>query len=61
MTGMKIGDQVVFLDDEPVLDLPEGTPATVIAVRGPDDIEFQLADGRVFTTLESSLGPAPTA
>jgi hypothetical protein len=60
-TGMKIGDQVVFLDDEPVLDPPEGTPATVIAVRGPADIEFQLADGRVFTTLESSLGPAPTA
>jgi hypothetical protein len=57
---MNVGDQVVILDDEPALDLPEGTLATVTAVRGPDDIEFQLADGRVFTTLESSLGPAPT-
>ncbi len=60
MTGMNVGDQVVFLDDEPVLDLHEGTPATVTAVRGSDDIEFQLADGRIFTTFESSLGPAPT-
>jgi hypothetical protein len=34
--------------------------STVTAVRGPDDIEFQLADGHVFTTLESSLGPALT-
>lgn len=53
---MNVGDQVVFPDDEPVLDLPEGTPATVIAIHGPGDIEFQLADSRVFTTLESSLG-----
>jgi hypothetical protein len=61
MTGMNAGDQVVFLDDEPELNLPEGTPATVTAFYEPDYIEFQLADSRrVFTTLESSLGPAPT-
>ncbi len=56
MTGMNVGDQVVFLDDEPELDLAEGTPATVTTFHEPDYIEFQLADGRVFTTLESSLG-----
>ncbi|KZB80914.1 hypothetical protein [Amycolatopsis regifaucium] len=57
---MNVGDQVVFLDDEPELDLTEGAPATVTTLYEPDYIEFQLADGRVFTTLESSLGPAPT-
>lgn len=61
MTGMNVGDQVVFLDDEPALDLPEGTPATVTALYEPDYIEFELADGRVFTTLESSLTLALTA
>ncbi len=55
-----MGDQVVFLDDEPELNLPEGTPATVTAFYEPDYIEFQLADSRVFTALESSLGAAPT-
>lgn len=55
-----VGDRVVFLDDEPALDLPEGTLATVTDVRGSDAIEFQIADGRVFTTMESSLGPAPS-
>ncbi|WP_020634933.1 hypothetical protein [Amycolatopsis alba] len=58
---MNVGDQVVFLDDEPELGLREGTPATVTASCKPDYIEFRLADGRVFTTLESSLRPAPTA
>jgi hypothetical protein len=60
MTSMNVGDQVVFLDDEPELDLPEGIPATVTAFYEPDYVEFRLADGRVFTTLESSLGSAPT-
>jgi hypothetical protein len=58
---MNVGDKVVFLDDEPALDLPEGTSATVTAFYEPDYIEFELADGRVFTTLESSLTLAPTA
>jgi hypothetical protein len=57
---VNIGDRVLFLDDEPELDLPEGTPATVIAVHEPDAIDFQLADGRTFTTDESSLGLAPS-
>jgi hypothetical protein len=65
MAGMwfcrvNIGDHVLFLDDEPELDLPEGTLATMVAVHGPDDIEFQLADGRTFTTLKSSLGLVPS-
>lgn len=59
--AMNVGDRVVFLDDEPELDLPAGTLVTVIAVRVPGDIEFQVADGRSFTTHESSLGPAPDA
>jgi hypothetical protein len=61
MTGMNVGEQVVFLDDEPELDLREGTPAAVTAFYEPDYIEFQLADGRVFAALESSLGPASAA
>ncbi|MEV7043918.1 hypothetical protein [Amycolatopsis sp. NPDC051061] len=51
----------MFLDDEPSLDRPEGTPATVTACYEPDYIEFEVADGRVFTTLESSLALAPAA
>jgi hypothetical protein len=58
---MNAGDRVRFMDDEPELDLPEGTPGIVIAVHEPDSIEFQLADGRVLTTLASSLRPAPPA
>jgi hypothetical protein len=58
---MKVGDRVVFLDDEPELDLSQGTLATVVDVRGPDDIDFQLADGRTFTTGQSSLDLAPPA
>lgn len=58
---MNVGDRVVFLDDEPELDLPAGTLVTVIAVSVPGDIEFQVADGRIFTTDESSLGPAADA
>ncbi|WP_125783453.1 hypothetical protein [Amycolatopsis sp. WAC 01375] len=57
MTGTNVGDQAVFLDDEPALNLSEGTPVRVIAVHGPDAIEFEHADGRVLTTLSSSLGP----
>jgi hypothetical protein len=57
---MNVGDQVVLLDDEPELDLPEGAAATVTAFREPDHIEFQLTDGRVSTSLESSLDTAPT-
>jgi hypothetical protein len=33
---MNVGDQGVILDDEPELDLPEGTVATVIAFHEPD-------------------------
>ncbi|MEV6873969.1 hypothetical protein [Amycolatopsis sp. NPDC051128] len=50
---MNLGDQVVVLDD-----VPEGTLATVTALHEPDYIEFQLADGRFFTAIESSLSPA---
>ncbi len=34
-TGMNVGDQVVYFDDEPELDLPEGIPATVTAFYEP--------------------------
>ena len=61
MMDMNVGDQVVILDDEPELDLPEGTVATVTDFHEPDYIEFQLDDGRVFTAIESSLEPAPVA
>jgi hypothetical protein len=55
---MNLGDQVVVLDDEPKLDLPEGTLVRVTALHEPDYIEFQFGDGRFFTAIESSLSPA---
>lgn len=57
---MEVGDRVVFLDDEPTLELAEGALGTVTAAQG-DDVEFQLSDGRVFVTDVSSLGAAPAA
>jgi hypothetical protein len=60
MTGVQVGDRVVFLDDEPSLELTEGAQGTVTAIRG-DDVEFELSDGRVFVTDASSLDAAPAA
>lgn len=47
---------MVLLDDEPKL--PAGATGTAIAVHGPDNIEFLLADGHTF---ESSLDPKSDA
>ncbi|MDT8913533.1 hypothetical protein [Amycolatopsis sp. PS_44_ISF1] len=54
---MKVGDEVVFLDDEPELDLRESARDTVTGFHEPDYTEFRLADGRTFTALDTSLEP----
>ena len=52
---MQSGDRVTFRDDEPELDLPEGTEGTVTDVVSTDAVGFTLDDGRAFVTEGASL------
>ncbi|GAB3943707.1 hypothetical protein GCM10029976_066720 [Kribbella albertanoniae] len=58
---LRPGHAAVFLDDEPELDLAEGMPVVITAVRDQDNVDFRLTDGRTFTTTASSLATAPRA
>ncbi|MFD9868536.1 hypothetical protein ACFXI8_27205 [Streptomyces niveus] len=53
------GDRVQFWADEPELDLPAGTRATVTAVYDDigDGVDVRLNDGRHFNTVATALDP----
>jgi len=55
VVDVQSGDRVIFRDDEPELDLPEGTEGIVTKVASRDAVSFTLDDGRAFVTEESSL------